>query len=150
MERKIKRVHIDHGFGFPVKLLNVPMAKIRGEWTPAINYNLLAEIVMKELCEKEGKLTGNEVRFIRQHFEMTLQQFAKRFGVTHPGVLKWEASKNKSTGMNWATEKDIRIFALLKLKSKSIEIVELYNFLEEVMTGGKAAEVRIDARKLAA
>lgn len=150
MERKVKRVHIDHGFGFPVKLLNVPMAKVRGEWTPAINYNLLAQVVLKELCEKEGKLTGNEVRFIRQHFEMTLQGFAKRFGVTHPGVLKWETAKNKPTGMNWATEKDIRIFALLKLTSKSKEIVDLYTLLEEVMTGGKAEAVEVDARKLAA
>ncbi len=150
MERKIKRVHVDRGFGFPVKLLNVPMAKVRGEWTPAINYNLLAEVVLKELCEKESRLTGNEVRFIRQHFEMTLQQFAKRFGITHPGVLKWEATKDKSTGMNWATEKDIRIFSLLKLKSKSREIVELYTFLEEVMSGGKSTEVEVDARKLAA
>lgn len=150
MERKIKRVHVDHGFGFPVKLLNVSMVKIRGEWTPEINYNLLAEIVLRELCEKDGRLTGNEIRFIRQHFEMTLQQFAKRFGVTHPGVLKWETLKNKPTGMNWATEKDIRLFALLKLTSKSKEIVDLYTMLEEVMKGGKAVEVEIDARKLAA
>ena len=150
MERKIKRSHIDYGFGFPVKLVNVPMAKVRGQWTPAINYNLLAEVVLRELCEKEGGLTGNEVRFIRQHFEMTLQAFGKRFGVSHPGVLKWEAAKDKPTGMNWATEKDIRIFALLKLTSKSKEIVDLYTMLEEVMNGGKAIDVEVDARKVAA
>lgn len=150
MERKIKRSHVDHGFGFPVKLLNVPMAKVRGEWTPAINYNLLAEVVLRELCEKEVRLTGNEVRFIRQHFKMTLQEFAKRFGVTHPGVLKWEALKDKPTEMNWATEKDIRLFALLKLTSKSKEIVDLYKMLEEMMNTGKPVAVEIDARKLAA
>lgn len=149
MDKKIKKIHIDHGFGFPVKLLNVSMAKVRGEWTPTINYNLLSQVVLKELCEKEGKLTGNEVRFIRQHFELTLQQFAKRFGVSHPAVLKWEAKNNKPTDMNWATEKDIRIFSLLKLESKSSEVVELYNFLEQVMNGGKAIEVEVDARKLA-
>ena len=58
MNHKIKRVHIDRGFGFPVKLVNVPMVKVRGEWTPAINYNLLAEVVLKELCEKDSNLTG--------------------------------------------------------------------------------------------
>ncbi len=150
MKRKIRRSHIDHGFGFPVKLLNVPMTKVRVGWTPAINYNLLAEVVLKELCEKEGRLTGNEVRFIRQHFEMTLQEFAKRFGLTHPGVLKWESQKNRTTGMNWATEKDIRLFALLKLTSKSKEIVDLYTMLEEVMIDGKSIKVEVDARKLAA
>ena len=150
MEQKIKRSHIDLGFGFPIKLLHVPMTKVRGEWTPAINYNLLAQVVLKELCEKNNKLTGSEVRFVRQHFEMTLQQFAKRFGVTHPGVMKWESMKNKSTGMNWATEKDIRLFVLLKLSSKSSEIVDLYTFLEDVMDNGKATEVEVDARTLAA
>ena len=150
MEQKIKRSHIDLGFGFPVKLLNVPMKKIRGEWTPAVNYNLLAEVVLRGLCEKDSKLTGSEVRFIRQHFEMTLQEFAKRFGVTHPGVMRWENMKIKSTGMNWATEKDIRLFVLLKLSSKSSEIVDLYTFLEDVMESGKVTDVEVDARKLAA
>jgi transcriptional regulator with XRE-family HTH domain len=150
METKIKRSHIDLGFGFPVKLMNVPMTRVRGEWTPAINYNLLAEVVLKELCEKSSRLTGNEVRFIRQHFEMTLQQFAKRFGVTHPAVMKWENMKNRCTGINWATEKDIRLFALLKLSSKSSEIVELYKFLEAVIDSQKSTEVEVDARKLAA
>ena len=150
MESKTKRCHIDHGFGFPVKLLNVPMTKVRGEWTPAINYNLLADVVLRELCEKEGRLTGSEVRFMRQHFEMTLQAFAKRFGVTHPGVLKWERMKKKPTGMNWATEKDIRLFVLLKLSSRSKEVVELYAMLEEVMEESRDFEVEVDARKLAA
>ena len=150
METKIKRSHIDLGFGFPVKLLNVPMTKVRGEWTPAINYNLLAEVVLRELCEKDRKLSGSEVRFIRQHFEMTLQQFAKRFGVTHPAVMKWEKMSSKSTDMSWAIEKDIRLFVLYKLASKSSEIVDLYAFLEKVMDSGKAYEVEVDARKLVA
>lgn len=150
MEQKIKRSHIDYGFGFPVKLVNVPMAKVRGEWTPAIDYNLLAKVVLRELCEKQSRLTGSEIRFIRQHFEMSLQQFAKRFGVTHPAVMKWEAMANKPTEINWATEKDIRLFALHKLTSKSTEIVNLYTFLENVMDSKKSTEVLVDARKLAA
>lgn len=150
MEKKIKKIHIDNGFGFPVKLLNVPMIKIRGEWTPSINYKLLAKIVLKELCEKEQKLTGNEVRFIRQYLEMNLLDFAKRFVVTHPCVLKWEATMNKPTGMNWATEKDIRLFTLSKLTSSSKELVELYTMLEKVMNGKETEVVKIDARKLAA
>jgi len=150
MNQRIKRVHIDRGFGFPVKLVNVPMVKVRGEWTPAINYNLLAEVVLKELCEKDSNLTGNEVRFVRQHFEMTLQQFAKRFGVTHPAVMKWEKMKNKPTGANWATEKDIRLFVLNQLTSRPAEIVDLYRYLEHVIDRERATEVEVDARKIAA
>jgi DNA-binding XRE family transcriptional regulator len=150
MNHKIKRVHIDRGFGFPVKLVNVPMVKVRGEWTPAINYNLLAEVVLKELCEKDSNLTGEEVRFIRQHFEMTLQQFAKRFGVTHPAVMKWERMKNKPTGASWSTEKDIRLFVLNKLTSKPSELVDLYRYLEHVINRERAREVEVDGRKIAA
>jgi hypothetical protein len=150
MSTKIKRSHIDLGFGFPVKLLNVPMVKVRGGWTPSINYNLLVEVVLRELCEKDSRLTGSEVRFIRQHFDMTLQQFAKRFGVTHPAVMKWEKMSDKPTGINWATEKDIRLFALSRLSSKSSDIVELYRFLEDVMDSDRSTEVEVDVRKLAA
>ena len=150
MNHKIKRVHIDRGFWFPVKLVNVPMVKVRGEWTPAINYNLLAEVVLKELCEKDSNLTGEEVRFIRQHFEMTLQQFAKRFGVTHPAVMKWERMKNKPTGASWSTEKDIRLFVLNKLTSKPSELVDLYRYLEHVIDRERAREVEVDGRKIAA
>ena len=150
METKIKRSHIDYGFGFAVKLMNVRMVKVRGEWTPSVNYNELALVVLKELAEKTGRLTGCEVKFIRQHFEMTLQGFAKRFGVTHPAVLKWEKLGKKQTGMNWATEKDIRLFVLHKVSSSSSELVALYEFLESVLEGDKLAPVAIDARRIAA
>lgn len=74
----------------------------------------------------------------------------QRFAVTHPGVLKWEGQKNKPNGMNWATEKDIRLFALLKLTSKSKAIVDLYTMLEKVICDGKNPKVEVDAHKLAA
>ncbi len=66
-------------------------------------------MVLKSLYYKPARLTGSEVKFIRSHFEMTLQDFAKRFDVTHVAVLKWEKSKNNATVMNWETEKDIRL-----------------------------------------
>jgi len=148
MERKIKRSHVDYGFGFPVKLLNVTMVRIRGNWTPALNYNRLAEVVLDELSRKKGRLTGYEVRFIRQHFEMTLQDFAKRFGVTHPGVMRWESVKDRITGMNWSTEKDIRLFIFVRMHEKSKELAELYKALETIVHGGKVVE--IDVSKIAA
>ena len=119
IERKFKKYHIDHGFGFPVKLVHVPMCKVRGIWTPEVDYQLLATVVLRELCEKRGRLTGSELRFIRQYFEMSLQSFSKRFAVTHPAVLRWESSADKPTGMNWSTEKDVRLFTLTKLTKRS-------------------------------
>jgi hypothetical protein len=88
------------------------MVKVRGVWTPKINYNEFAHVVLRVLAHKESRLTGNEIRFIRTYFKMTLQKFAKRFCVTHVAVLKWEKVKNQPTAMNWTTEKDIRLFVL--------------------------------------
>ena len=97
-ETKIQKEFIDTGFGFAVRLKNVPMIKVRGTWTPKINYNHLAEAVLHSLAFKSARLTGAEIKFIRTHFDMTLQEFAKRFCVTHVAVLKWE--DRKSTRLN--------------------------------------------------
>lgn len=37
MKKKIPKVYEDHGLGFPVTLLNVPMIEVRGEWVPKMN-----------------------------------------------------------------------------------------------------------------
>ena len=36
--RTIRDRWIYRGFGFPVTLLRVPMVRIRGAWTPDVNY----------------------------------------------------------------------------------------------------------------
>src|SRR3989338_8338504 len=149
MKRKIQRVFIDYGFGFPVKRLNTPMIKVREKWTPAINYNRLAELFLEELCWKDSKLTGNEIKFIRQYFEMTLQSFAKRFYVTHAGVIKWEKAKIKTTGMAWTTEKDIRLFVLSNLDASPKEISDLYEKLENHPSNASFM-VELDTTKIAA
>lgn len=149
MKRKIQKVFIDHGFGFRVKLLNVPMIKVRDVWTPDINYNHLARTVLEALCWKPASLTGNEIKFIRQYFEMTLSEFAGRFYVTHAGVIKWEKSKNRPTGMTWTTEKDIRLFALSRLESEPRKIAKLYGALERSPLK-VSHPMEVDAKKIAA
>lgn len=133
MERKIQKVFVDNGFGFPVYLLNAPMVKARGQWTPEIDYDRLQELVLKQLAFKAGRLTGSEVRFIRLAFDLTLQQFGKRFDSSHVAVIKWEKCASSSTSMAWSTEKDIRLFILTKLSISSDEILGLYRDLEIVL-----------------
>ena len=149
METKIQKEFIDVGFGFPVTLRNVPMIKVRGIWTPKINYNQLTDSVLIALSFKPGRLTGAEIKFIRLHFEMTLQAFAERFGVTHVAVLKWEKAKDQPTAMNWATEKDIRLFILSQQKVKATVFAKLYAELEN-MPSGKRSNINLDLEKLAA
>ncbi len=149
METKIKARYVDNGFGFPVVMRNVPMVKARDEWTPHIDYNLLAGEVLKMLSVLQGRLSGDQLRFIREHFEMTLQQFAGRFAVTHPAVIKWERAGSNPTGMNWSTEKDIRLFVLKSIENRPRSLFDLYNQLENAVPE-HPAQVEIDAERLAA
>lgn len=112
MEVKTQKKFTYEGFGFPVELLNVPMVKVRGTWTPDINYNILTERVTKFLALQPTALTGNQVRHIRLVLEMTLEKFAAKLGVTHVAVMKWEKQEDNPTKMGLSTEILIRLFAL--------------------------------------
>ncbi len=149
MKTKIQKVFHDHGFGFPVTLLNVPLIEMRGEWVPNVNQRKLQERVVEALVLKPSRLTGSEIRFLRVFLEMTLVQFAERFDVTHPAVLKWERSENQATGMSWTTEKDIRLFALSKRAPRAQEFVVAYEQLTEVASE-KEQPIKIDLEKKSA
>jgi transcriptional regulator with XRE-family HTH domain len=149
MKEKIQKIYHDYGFGFPVTLLHVPVIEIRGEWVPNVNQRELQERVIEALVLKPSRLSGGEVRFIRLFSKMTLVQFAERFDVTHPAVLKWERSKNFATGMSWTTEKDVRLFAFSKLSPKAKEFVLVYEQLAEVVSE-KVQAIKIDCEKRSA
>jgi DNA-binding XRE family transcriptional regulator len=108
-----------NGFGFPVKLMNVPFVEVRGEMVPNIDYKTVARQLLINLALKADRLTGNEIRFIRQYHEMTLEKFAETFRVSHPSVLNWEKKGDEQTKMSWSTEKDIRLFSLSNFKTTS-------------------------------
>jgi hypothetical protein len=148
METKVQKEFIDYGFGFPVKFMNVTMVKARGVWTPRIPYNRIAKELLLVLAAKPTRLSGNEVRFIRQSFEMTLQEFGKRFDVSHVAVLKWEKSGDKVTPMAWSMEKDLRLFVLTQQGAAAPQIATLYVSLEAVPRQAPAV-VELDAGKAA-
>jgi hypothetical protein len=125
------------------------MVQVRGKWTPAINYTQLARAVLRQLVGLDGRLTGHQVRFVRLHFEMTLQAFATRFGVSHVAVLKWEQRGNKPTGMTWSTEKDLRLFIHRQLSGQPREFLQLYEQLVHV-TAPRPSRITLHAEKIAA
>ncbi len=117
MKRKIVEQFEYEGLGFPVLLLNVPVRSVRGLEIPDINYNTLQRNVLLELCQNSLPLTGHEVRFIRQYFEMTYREFGNHFGVTHASVIHWEKSKNDLAKIVPTTELCIRLYVLDALKA---------------------------------
>lgn len=130
-EMKIQKRFVYEGFGFPVVLRNVPMIEVRGVWTPKLDYNKLASDMVLALAHKPARLTGSEIRFIRLHFEMTLERFGRRFDVSHPAVRKWEAAGQRAPGLKWPVEKDIRLFILDQLDVRPQEFKGAYESLRE-------------------
>ncbi|MFZ9594784.1 MAG: hypothetical protein ACO3A2_01765 [Bdellovibrionia bacterium] len=93
----------------------------------------------------ESQLTGNEIKFIRTHCEITRLEFANQFCVTHVGVMKWEKTLNKPTAMNWSAEKDIRLFVLTRLAVKAQELASLYDD-PQTLPEGKSEPINLDVR----
>lgn len=144
LERKVQDQFVYEGFGFPVVLMHVPMVHVRGEWTPDIDLNDLSKRLLQVLPEKPARLTGAEVQFIRHSLSMTLEEFARRFDVTHPAVIKWERSGNNPTPMKWATEKDIRLEVLKAIApTKPAHFFETYTELSKGPSNTRE-RVRID------
>jgi DNA-binding transcriptional regulator YiaG len=133
MKKNIAAEFIYDGLGFPVILLNVPLVNVRGIQIPNINYNVLQKNVLLALSHKLQPLTGNEIRFIRQYFEMTYTEFANRFGVTHPSVIHWEKAKDNFAKIQPATELCIRLTILDAIHAKDKlfrEIFRNFNYSE--------------------
>lgn len=145
---KILKTYIDYGFGFPVKFLDAPMIKKEGEWTLNINFEKYERAVLLALSLKPSRLTGNEIKFIRNFLGMNLKSFGKRFGdVAHSAVIKWERAKDKPSVINWATEKDIRLEIVDSIRPKILH--KVYSDLKEVVSS-KSARVKIEPKDIKA
>lgn len=60
---------------------------------PGVSFHDLDGLVMaicRALCDKPGKLTGAEFRFIRTTLPYTQKALGKLFGYTEQAVAKWE------------------------------------------------------------
>lgn len=120
--KKHEKIFTTMVLGFPIILRNVAMEKVRGEWVPAINYNLLENAMGISVPLKRTRLTGNELKFLRLHFGMSQVEFGEQFEYTRQGVKKWEDSGNAIPPLKWSTERDIRLYALNRaLKAMSFD-----------------------------
>ena len=115
MKEKILNEYVYDGLGFPITLLHVPMVEVMGVWAPKIDYNKLQKIMFLLLAHKPIPLTGNEMRFVRQYSEMSMEKFGQIFGVSHAAVSKWEKRGNELTNADINTERLIRLFILEEL-----------------------------------
>lgn len=127
--KKIKRFTYE-GLGFPVILKNVPVVVMQGEEVLDVDYNALQKTVLLNLCRKDSPLTGNEIKFIRRYFEMTLAGFGVEFGCSHAAVLKWEKHENCFAKIEPTTDVCIRLFIFSHISRKSVAFKQLYDELD--------------------
>jgi hypothetical protein len=142
--RKIQPLFEDFGCGFPIVLRNVPMVKIRGVWTPEINYDEFHRAVLRALAHKKTRLTGNQIKFVRQYFELTLVEFGEYFDVSHPAVLKWENAGDDIPAIKWSLERDIRVFILDRLDDAPGKLGALYKELRTRMAAPENENLEMD------
>ena len=67
MSEKKTKTLIYKGLGFPIKLIDVPMKKMFGDWVMDIDMTELQIVVFKALAHKSVALTKEEFKFMR-HF----------------------------------------------------------------------------------
>lgn len=127
----IKELKYD-GCGFPLILKNVPAEKIRGQIEPIINYKALGARVVASLSLKMTPLTGNQVKFIRLYFDLSLRDFASLYGLTHAAVKKWENYENDFANISPAIEKTIRLDSLFRLGLKPVEFYKKVEELKDI------------------
>ncbi len=124
MKDRKKETFIYEGFGFPVKLIHVPMRKVIGEWVIDVDFNKLELAVLRSLLYKSTLLNGPELKFIRKFLDMSTTSFGKIFGISHVAVVKWENSKTKAPA---SADVYIRLYVLNYLHAKDKEFRNLYN-----------------------
>jgi len=139
---------IYEGLGFPIRLVNAPLKKIYGEWVFDFSMGIFQKSVLHMLAMKPSSLTGKELRFIINYFEMSYRDFAKIFGVSHVAVVKWEKETSR---MNPSTEIYLRLYILNYLKVTDKEFRKLYLKInpENLANSEGETPLEIDAEKIA-
>lgn len=122
MNKKVD-TFIYEGLGFPIRLVNVPLRKVYGEWVFDFSMGIFQKTVLNILARKSTPLTGLELRFIIDYFKMSYRDFAKIFGVSHVAVVKWEREESR---MNPSTEVYLRLYILNFLKVTDKEFRKVY------------------------
>ena len=107
------------GLGFPIELYNVEMLYIDGDWHPKIDIKKVADDAIKALaCQKE-RLTGNQIKFIRTYFSMSLRDFSNIVNESHTAISKWEKKGNKVASMDINIEKMLKLYLIEKVCVKT-------------------------------
>ena len=138
MTKRLIKTYIYEGLGFPIELNNVEMISVKGEYAPKIDIKAIADRAIKGLTLQKTKLTGNQVRFIRSYFSLSLREFGKMVNESHTAVRKWENFQNKSTNMDPNIETTIRLYiydkVCIKNSNDKSKFYDQYRVITEIIS----------------
>ena len=107
---------IFNGLGFPIVLLNAKIKNTEYGEVLDVDFNKLSELVFEALIRKPSRFSGAEVKFIRNHMELSQNVFGNMLDVDRSSVGKWEAKDLKPTQMMPAVELSLRIQMAQRLR----------------------------------
>lgn len=132
-----------NGFGFPIIFDELPAIKMKGELVPDIDWTEVATPIIQFICTSQDlPFSGNQVKFIRHHLDMTLREFATFMGVTHQSVMRWEEREKSSAHIDENSEIIFRIKVLKKLHSDKSIINKIIEKVGESSALGKSANYK--------
>lgn len=137
MKTKTLKNYSYDGLGFPIKLQNVTMLLVDGEWSPKIDVRKVAENAIRELPYQKERLSGNQIKFIRTYFEMSLREFASQVvNESHNAVAKWEKFGAEPTNMDENIESMLRLYIIdkesTKTKKQAQEFIKSFRQIREM------------------
>ena len=111
--RSVRRDHAYTESGLPgIVLLNLEFRvcpKCKEEEMVIPRLAQLHRLIATRVAEKEPRLTGAEIRFLRKHLGWSQPDFAATMGVTETTVSRWE---NEREPMGAVAERLLRLMAL--------------------------------------
>ena len=117
------------------------MRKVYGQWVFDFSMGIFQEIVLRMLATKPVQVTGAELLFIINYFDLSYREFAKLLGVSHGAVMKWVNEKSK---MNAHTELSLRLYILNHLKVSDKEFRKQYLELSQQNFHAENAHTLLD------
>ena len=128
LEQKIIKEYEYTGMIFPVTLKDVKMVKYDDQWCPVIDDIAIANEWIEKIGKSKDRLTGNQIKFIRSYFNMSLRKFANMFNKTHTAILKWESCGNEVAKMDLNIEKIIKIYICYQVvKEDDKSLVKIFS-----------------------
>lgn len=137
------------GAGIPAIISEVTLEPFGNDLIPLLDFEAVDRYLAKEVVLKKSRLNGNEVRFLRQWLDLSMSELAAHFGYTAPAVHKWQLRGDKSAGMHWSAECQLRLMVLDKLGVRATAFRDAFRGMARPFAAGSLTPIRVPGSKVA-